>query len=77
MLTPTALRTRHFLNPSDTSLTNLLDTLSLDTLTLKDAIEGQLLLRELKAADEFVKDYNQKAAKIFPDAVAFRGKVEE
>lgn len=76
ILTSIALRTRYFLNPSDAPLTNLLDTLSLDSLTLKDAIGGQLLLRELKATDEYMKDYNQKAANRFPDAAAFGGKVE-
>lgn len=76
ILTYAALRTRHFLKPSDAPFTALFETLSLETLTLKDAIEGQLLLRELKTADEHVKDYNQKSASRFPDAIAFGGKVE-
>lgn len=76
ILTFTALRTRHFLKSEDSPLTSLFDTLSLDNLSLKDAREGQLLLRELKAADEYVKDYNQKAAARFPDAATFKEKVE-
>lgn len=77
ILTPAALRTRHFLKPEDSPLTCLFDTLSLENLTLKDAMEGQVLLRELKAADEYVKDYNQKSAARFPDAAAFKEKVEK
>lgn len=76
ILKSTALRTRHSLNSEDSPLTSLFDTLSLDNLTLRDALEGQSLLRELKAADEYVKGYNQKAAERFPDATAFKEKTE-
>jgi len=65
-----ALRARHLLNPEDANIADqLANTLSLENLTLKEAIEGQTLLTDLKAEN---KNYNQKASERFPDAAAFQ-----
>jgi peptide alpha-N-acetyltransferase len=65
-----ALRARHLLSPEDASIADeLANTLSLENLTLKEAVEGQALLADLKVEN---KDYNQKASEKFPDAAAFR-----
>ncbi|RPB00104.1 N-terminal acetyltransferase A, auxiliary subunit [Choiromyces venosus 120613-1] len=65
-----ALRARHLLSPEDANIAGeLANTLSLAHLSLKEAIEGQTLLKDLKADN---KDYNQKASEKFPDAAAFQ-----
>jgi len=65
-----ALRVRYLLSPEDANIAGeLANTLSLENLTLKEAMEGQTLLTNLKADN---KDYNQKASKRFPDAIAFQ-----
>ncbi|KAG0633342.1 NMDA receptor-regulated protein 1-domain-containing protein [Tuber brumale] len=65
-----ALRARHLLSPEEANIADeLANALSLENLTLKEAVEGQALLTDLKVEN---KDYNQKASEKFPDAAAFR-----
>ncbi|KAH0608172.1 uncharacterized protein H6S33_002224 [Morchella sextelata] len=68
-----ALRARRFLN-ADTPTTPLFDALDQEGISLYDVLQGQSLLQELKAPEEKIKEYNQKAAAKFPDAVVFREK---
>lgn len=54
--------------------TPLLNALDQEGISLYDVLQGQSLLQELKAPEEKIKEYNQKAAAKFPDAVVFKEK---
>lgn len=68
-----ALRARKFLN-ADAPTTPLFDALDLGGISFRDVLEGQSLLQELRVSEEQINKYNQKAATMFPDAVAFKEK---
>ena len=58
------------LNPEDSSIVDeLAGTLSLEGLTLKDALDGQTLAKELKLDNG---KYSQMALERFPEAAAFQ-----
>ncbi|KAL7276124.1 hypothetical protein RUND412_000887 [Rhizina undulata] len=65
------LRTRHFLNPESTNISDLLSTLSLESLSLQEAIDGQNLLKEIKAPEESVTQYKNLVKEKFPEANTF------
>ncbi|KAH8149637.1 uncharacterized protein LAJ45_06268 [Morchella importuna] len=68
-----ALRARSFLS-AGAPTTPLLNALDQEGISLYDVLQGQSLLQELKAPEEKIKEYNQKAAAKFPDAVVFKEK---
>lgn len=71
------VRLRHILeqrmdNTNNTSVKDLVETLKLDHITMKQAIEGLEVLKEINAGSEGEEAYKKEARDRWPRATAFK-----